>query len=269
MRIPLLMHLHLHANAQRRYADHAVNGHAVNGKRRTFSRAALLGLVDNLQSAIGNLHWNPQGTEWGDYYGDTNYSPAALQHKKELVEQFLDQTRPKSLWDLGGNTGLFSRLASDRGINTVCMDADPAAVEKNYQQCVERREKHLLPLVQDLTNPSAGAGWANEERQSLRERGGADAVMALALVHHLAISHNLPFRHIARFLGQLCRDLLIEFVPKSDSQVQRLLRSREDIFNRYNRESFEEDFQHYFVITHTQPIRDSARILYTMQRKTN
>lgn len=262
LRIPLLMHLHLHAGAQRKYADQQVDR-----SRRSMSRTALLGLVDSLDGAVRHLHWSPQGTEWGEYYQDTNYSPAALEHKKSLVAEFLGEIRPRNLWDLGGNVGVFSRIASEMGIPTVSLDADPAAVEKNYQWCAGRGEKNLLPLVQDFANPSTGLGWANEERMSLQARGPADAAMALALLHHLAIGNNLPLDRIAELLARLCRHLIIEFVPKSDSQVQRLLRNRDDIFDRYTREGFESDFQQFFMIHRSQPVRESERILYRMESR--
>jgi len=143
--------------------------------------------------------------------------------------------RPAIVWDLGANVGIFSRLASDRGISTVSFDVDPAAVEKNYLDCVARGDTSILPLVIDLTNPSPSVGWENKERMSLKEHGPADAVLALSPVHHLAISNNVPLSQIAGFLSDISRWLSIEFVPKSDSQVQRLLATKEDIFPDYTR----------------------------------
>ena len=150
-------------------------------------------------------------------------------------------------WDLGANTGVFSRIATAKEIDTIAFDVDPAAVEKNYRQTRENKETKVLPLCLDLTNPSSAIGWANEERLSLIERGPADTVLALALFHHLAISNNLPFSHIAAFFSQVCRFLIIEFVPKNDSQVQRLLRTREDIFSDYNQDHFEAAFGDHFL----------------------
>ena len=152
------------------------------------------------------------------------------------------------MWDLGANTGRYSRLASGRGIFTLAADADPAAVETNYLQTKEKRDKHLLPLLLDLTNPSAAIGWANQEHQSLLERGPADAVMALALVHHLAIANNVPLGRLAEFFSQLGQWLLIEFVPKSDSQVQLLLAARKDIFSDYHLDGFKAAFKPFYRI---------------------
>ena len=174
---------------------------------------------------------------------------------------------PRSIWDLGANDGTFSRLGSDRGIHTVAFDVDPVAVEKNYRRVVERREQHLLPLLLDLTNPSARSGWAHEERDSFADRGPADLVLALALVHHLAIAHNLPLPRIAEFFARLARALVIEFVPKGDSQLQRMLATRDDIFDRYTATDFEAAFDRWFTIEQVVPVRDAERVMYVMRRR--
>ncbi len=259
--IPLLLHIHMHASSQKRYASKTVE------TSRQVNRTALLGLVDSLQSGIRGLRWSPGGTEWGDYYDDHNYSQAGLEHKKQLVKEFLEHIQPKIVWDLGANTGFFSRVASDQGILTIAFDIDPAAVEKNYLECVERGEKNLLPLVLDLTNPSPDIGWNNRERKSLLERAPTDAVLALALIHHMAISNNVPLNRLASFFHQLGDWLVIEFVPKSDSQVQRLLVTREDIFPDYTVEGFECAFAERFDLIRAEAIQDSERRLYLMKRR--
>lgn len=258
----LLTHIHLHARSQRRYADKSVDT-----RRFKISRLSLLGLVDNLESSIKRLRWQPKGNEWVDYYQDTNYSTNALQHKKEIVAEFLDKVAPLNVWDLGGNVGMFSRIASDKGILTISFDIDPAAIEINYRECATKGDEHILPLLVDLTNPTPGIGWEGEERTSFLDRGPADAVLALALVHHLAISNNVPLGRIADFFGRLCNSLIIEFVPKNDSQVQRLLSTREDIFAEYTQKAFEKEFERHFTILRCLKIDESERTLYLMQRK--
>jgi ribosomal protein L11 methylase PrmA len=256
----LATHIHLHAQAQRKYADKPVKPAG-----RKMSRMAFLGLIDNLESTTRKLAWKPAGTEWAGYYGATNYTDASLDHKRQIVADYLAKVNPKTVWDLGANTGLFSRIAADRGIPTVAFDIDPAAVELNYLDCRKRNEKNLLPLLADLTNPSPGIGWQNRERQSLIERGPCDTALALALVHHLAIGNNLPFDLIVDFLTGICRALVIEFVPKSDSQVQRLLATRDDIFPCYNKEGFEQAFSARFAILASSPVKDSERTIYLME----
>jgi hypothetical protein len=258
----LLSNIHLHARSQTHYADKRVST-----RRPKLSRLGFIGIINSLESGVKGLKWNPGGTEWGDYYQDTNYSTEAFQHKKQIVADFVEAIHPGSVWDLGANTGVFSRIAADKGIQTISFDIDPAAVEKNYLECRRRNEKNLLPLLSDLTNPSPGIGWQNRERMSLAERGPADAVLALALVHHLAISNNTPFAKIAEFFASICHSLIVEFVPKSDSQVQRLLATREDIFVDYTQQAFEGDFAKRFVVERSQPITGSERSLYLMRRQ--
>jgi ribosomal protein L11 methylase PrmA len=183
------------------------------------------------------------------------------------VTAFLECIRPENIWDLGANTGLFSRLASERGILTLAFDIDPAAVELNYLAAVDKKEKTILPLLLDLTNPSPAIGWQNRERDSLIGRGPAGAILALALIHHLAISNNVPLRQLASFFHNLAPWLIIEFVPKSDAQVQRLLATREDIFVDYHKDGFEIAFGEFFEITESAGIRDSERSLYLMKRR--
>lgn len=256
----LLLHLHLHARSERKYADIHTRLQS-----RDISKNSLLGMFDNLTATIEKMHWEPKGTEWVGYYQDTNYSCDAFKHKKEIVERFLENVQPVSVWDLGANNGLFSRIASDNGIPTIAFDIDPACVESNYREILQKKEQHLLPLLLDLTNPSPGIGWQNEERNSLIQRGPADMVLALALIHHLAISNNVPLERIAELFSKICRWLIIEFVPKTDSQVQKLLLNRKDIFHEYDEEHFENSFRRFFTIEQKVPINNSERILYLCQ----
>lgn len=260
----LLIHIHLHAISQKRYAGKGVKKEAV----KSFSKRSMLALIDSLEGAVKGLRWEPKGTEWVDYYeGNLNYLPTSLRHKANLVEEFLDFLKPKAVWDLGANTGLFSRIARDKGIFTVSSDIDPAAVEINYRTVKERNEKNILPLLIDLTNPSPAIGWENTERDSFLSRGPVDTVLALALVHHLAISNNLPITSLAQFFASICNSLIIEFTPKEDSQVQKLLASREDIFPDYTKEHFEKEFGALFDIKKAENIKNSKRTLYLMARK--
>jgi hypothetical protein len=257
----LLSHLHLHARSQKFFSDKTVST-----RRHKMGKMSFLGVISSLESAVKKLKWHPQGTEWAEYYDDTNYSPDAFENKKETVGDFLDKIRPRHVWDLGANTGVFSRVAAGKGIQTVSFDSDPSAVEKNYRECLKSGEVNLLPLLLDLTNPSPGIGWQNKERADLVDRGPADAVLALALLHHLVISNNLPFAMVADYLSSICNFLIIEYIPKDDSQIKRLLTVREDIFSDYTVPAFELGFGKYFAIRDVIPVRDSKRKLYLMER---
>jgi hypothetical protein len=260
-----LLHIHLHARSQKKYAD--TSGSVKKPAQTKVSRIGRLGLLDSLINVVQDLSWLPENTEWRDYYTDNSYSTEGFTHKQEIVKACLDKIKPESVWDFGANTGEFSRLASVRGVLTISYDIDPACVELNYQDVIRREETHLLPLLLDFTNPSPGIGWENQERDSFADRGPADTILALALVHHLAISNNVPLDMIAGFFSRLSSSLIIEFVPKEDVQVQRLLSGRKDIFDHYSKEGFEEAFGRFFTIERTEAIRDSLRMMYCMRRK--
>lgn len=264
LRFSLLIHLYLHARSQKQHESAAIKD-----KAPTVRKTGLLGILDSLESAIKSLRWRPAGTEWGEYYSDTNYTDDAMEQKKALVTQLLDQIepRPTIINDLGANTGIFSRIAGKTGALVISQDIDPAAVEKNYLTCSGEKLTNILPLVLDLTNPSPALGWEHRERLSMLDRGPADVVIALALIHHLAISNNVPFHRIAAFFQKAGKHLLIEFVPKNDSQVQRLLASREDIFPEYTEAAFEAAFEEYFRVEYKLPIRNSERTLYRMSNR--
>jgi hypothetical protein len=264
LNLGLNLHIHLHARGQNAYRKQSTKQQSI---QRPMTKFTLMGLIDNLEATIAKMVWNAKSTAWADYYNDDSYTPAALVDKQRLVSQFIAQAKPTVMWDFGANTGLFSRLASQQGIPTIAFDMDPGAVELNYREVVSKKERNLLPLVLDLSNPSPAIGWANQERSALIERGPVDLLLALALVHHLAISNNLPLEHIAKFFSTLCSTLIIEFVPKEDPKVQKLLRTRQDIFPDYTQHDFETAFGKYFALGQTQPIQGSLRILYLMRTK--
>lgn len=264
LNLSILGNIHLHAKYQKRYAHKRVSS---DDLKQSMKKTNLMALIDGLESSVQSMVWKVEGTEWGDYYNDTNYSERGLQHKKDIVEQFLLKVNPQSVWDIGGNVGLFSRIASSKGMNTVCFDIDPAAVNKNYTEVKNSQEDTLLPLLLDLTNPSPNIGWSHGERDSFLKRGPADMVFALALIHHLAISNHVPFEMLSEFFAKTCKYLLIEFVPKNDSQVQRLLSSRVDIFTDYTEEKFQQKFGLHFDIIGSQKIIDSERTLYLLRKK--
>ena len=260
----LATHIHLHAASQQRYSDQLVDRKKMQGR---MAKTALLGLVDSLAATVRKLKWKPAGTEWAEYYNQTNYVDQSMEHKTEIVQAFIERVQPQQVWDLGANTGRFSRLASQAGRFTISFDIDPAAVELNYRACREGKEANLLPLVMDLTNPSPAIGWQNQERQSLIQRGPVDMVLALALIHHLAISNNVPLSQLGEFFKSVTHWLVLEFVPKSDSQVQRLLATRQDIFLDYTVEGLVRSFEPHFRLYESIHINGSDRSLHLFEAK--
>ncbi len=258
------LHVHMHARMLRKHSNTSMEKRA---PAASLPKQKLRLLLDNLRSLVAGLTWLPRGTEWSDYYQVNSYSQESAGNKRQLVARYLDAIEPRTVWDLGANTGVYSRLATEQGAYCVAWDVDPACVEQAYRRGKSRNDATLLPLRLDLANPSPSLGWAHAERTSLAERGPVDCVMALALIHHLAISNNVPLSHIAAFFERLGRHVIVEWVPKSDSQVQRLLRSREDIFDGYRQAAFEAAFRRFFHIADSSPVGSEGRILYRMIRR--
>ena len=166
---------------------------------------------------------------------------------------------------MGANTGEFSRIASNYCDTVISQDIDPVAVERNYLQSKSEPTNNILPLIQNLITPSPAIGWANKERDSFVQRARCDCLLALALIHHLTISNNTPLSHVAELFSQITNWLVIEFVPKSDSQVGRLLATREDIFEDYTEGDFEAAFSTFFILKRKEVLSRSDRVLYLMK----
>ena len=262
LRPGILFHIHLHSKSSTAVGE----GSSADQKARV-SKRGLLALVDSLESAVKSLRPRGSSEHWSRYYSEHRYVERAFAHKEEIVTTWIERIAPRTVWDLGANTGAFSEICVERGIETVAFDQDHDAVEATYVRTRAGGDKLFLPLVLDLSNPSPGIGWAHRERSSLVERGPVDAVLALALVHHLAISNNVPLADVASFFAELTDWLIIELVPKEDEQVRRLLASREVVFTDYNEAAFERTFSERFVIEGRIPIDESLRTLYLLRSR--
>ena len=119
----------------------------------------------------------------------------------------------------------------------------------------------------DLADPSPALGWAGRERRSLAQRSNADVLLALALVHHLAIGRNVPLAMISSSFADLAPALVIEWVPKQDAMVQHLLASREDVFPDYDEPGFRAAFSLDWDIFDAVPIEHSERVIFRMRSR--
>jgi ribosomal protein L11 methylase PrmA len=261
----LATHLHLHARAQRGHAD---EGAAASRARLSTDR--LKALVGNLRSTVSGLHWEPAGTEWADYaeLDHPSYdTTAGTGAKSSLVAQMIGEGDGRSLWDLGANTGAFSRIAAGRGYRVLAFDVDPAAAERHYRSLLGDGRGDTTPLVMDLADPSPSLGWAERERAGLLERANAGLILALALVHHLAIGRNVPLPMVLDLFARLAPEAVVEWVPRDDPMVQRMLAGRVDIFDGYTEGGFRDALAAHFAVVERSPIEGSARVLYHLRRR--
>ena len=254
-------HIYLHSLSERPAR--------LNNKKRniSISKNGMFALIENLEKSIRGIKLKIRKSFWRDYYFDNSYSKTEFDKKEEFIEEYIMIINPESVIDLGANTGLFSRIASNKNIYTISTDSDPYCVELNYQKVKQKQGKNILPLLLDLTNPSPNLGWNNLERNSFLKRNKVGAVLALAIIHHLSITNSVPFEKLISCFSQLSDHLIIEFVPKEDIQVKSLLMNRKDIYDSYNIEYFEKVFMCHYNIIRQDTFTQSGRTLYLMKLK--
>jgi hypothetical protein len=255
---------YLHIHLQAKFSKQQKN----NAKGKTvFSRKKMEVLLSGLHGYVSGLKARKAKTTWDDYYSDTILGNDYLQAKTALVKDFTKDIDIKTVVDLGANDGHFSQLFKDRATLVIATDSDPNAVNELYCKARAQKPSSILPLLNDLLAPSPSIGWNNAERASLNERLKGDLVMALALVHHLAIGKNLPLPWIAQWLQVMSPWLLVEFVPKEDEKVKALLAHREDIFDAYDATHFRTAFSDHYDIIKEATVGNTNRTLFLMKRR--
>jgi SAM-dependent methyltransferase len=187
--------------------------------------------------------------------------------KTREIAAFLRETSPGEVLDIGCNTGRYARLACTHGARVVALDSDAECVDRLYQQ-VRSDALPILPLRMDIANPSPAIGFCNCERPRFLERCSADCVFALALIHHLHVSANLPLANIRDMFADLTRrDLVLEFVPSDDVMFRKLMRYRRDLYAAYTLEHCLTVFAKRFVLTRQVSIDDSPRTLLFFRKR--
>jgi ribosomal protein L11 methylase PrmA len=239
---------------------------AVAGKLR-FPKAAFVRLLRGLRTWIESLQpADRRPTTWQDYARQNSYRDAEAEAKRNFVSRFVSDSRVRMVWDIGCNTGDYSVAALRAGARSVIgFDFDHGALDLAFDRArVERLA--FLPLFLDVTNPAPDQGWSQRERKGLQARAGADGVLALALIHHVAISRNVPLADVIGWLTAIAPRGVIEFIPKTDPMVVELLRLREDIFPDYNEEHFASCLQQRARIVATETVSATGRKLYAFER---
>lgn len=263
LNLSVLMHIHLHAKSE-------IKNKQIGNKELPaihVSKSKLINIIDHLFETISNLRVHTR-TEWTDYYNTFSYSEISFKIKKEIIEKWLAISEIENIVDAGCNEGEFSFIASKFAKNVISFDFDESVIRNLFFRTQKQKIDNIYSLVVDLSSPSPSIGWNNKERKSLLERlGKNNTTMALALVHHLSIGNNVPFIKQAEFFASFSKSLIIEFVPKNDVQVSRLLVSRKDIFSDYNLDNFINAFSNFFILENQAKIKDTERILLYFKRK--
>ncbi|MBK8793335.1 MAG: methyltransferase domain-containing protein [Holophaga sp.] len=162
-------------------------------------------LLKGLHKRLGR--WAPpvaDATLWFNYdQAGESYTPEGVMAKEAFIQRALDDCRPKTVLDLGCNTGRYSRLAARAGARVVAVDGDPTCIDHLWHEA-QTKGLDILPLVMDLGRPSPALGWENSEEAPFLERteGRFEMVFALALIHHLLVRERIPLDRIAAYLAR-------------------------------------------------------------------
>jgi SAM-dependent methyltransferase len=256
----------LHARLQKRYASTS-RRLKDDLQKAGFHKELIQANVERLMKIVRGLSWKTLPSHWSDYEESKDYSPEDNQAKQAFVAQLLQEKRRRLVWDLGCNTGAFSRLAAAHAEDVVAVDADAKVIEELYQSLKGQKSPNVLPLVMNLTNLSSGLGWLGAERKAFTGRGKPDLILCLALVHHVTIGANIPLEEWIHWLSGLGMELLIEFVSPKDRMVEHLLRNRDAKHVAYDQALFEALLGRHFKIRRRQALKSGLRILYACDIK--
>jgi ribosomal protein L11 methylase PrmA len=233
-------------------------------KRAGFGPALIDAQLRNLLRAVDRLSWKQRGSTWSEYGERGHYTDRDLEAKSSFVATAVTGLRPNVVLDLGANDGRFSRVAVDAGARSaVAVDSDQLVVDRLYGQLRTDGERRILPLVVDLADPSPALGWRGSERPSFLDRVRPDLVLCLAVVHHLALTNNVPLDEIVAFLAGFGAPVVVEFPHREDPMTTRLLaRKRSGLFDAYNTLDWERALEQRFIIEQRTELPSSTRTIY-------
>lgn len=264
LRPGVLKHVLLHANLDRRHRNDSQNVRT-DMRRMEFNSEVVATNARSMLRLVRGLPVPAVSSEWSEYVKLTHYDEEARVQKDRFVSA-VTEARPRAMvWDLGSNTGKYSRMAARNAESVVAFDSDSASIELLYRQLKADGTSNILPLQLNLVDPSPGLGWRGRERLPIEKRATPDLVLCLALVHHVALGSNIPLAEFIDWLASLGAELVIEFVDKEDPMAQRLLRNKGDIFPGYDRAQFEQCLGACFDDVHSQVIQGGLRVLYHAQ----
>jgi hypothetical protein len=252
----------LHVYLQNKFS----NKHPAAASPVSFSEKKMMNLLNHLESTVEKLS-NSSKSPWRDYYAESVPGTDYLQAKEKIISAYLQKINGKHLLDLGANDGHFSILAAQSGFDVIAIDNDEQCINSFYKKIKADNITGVLPLCINIISPTPATGFGNMERSSFEERIKPDALMALALLHHLCIGKNIPLEMLASYFAKLVSQLIIEFVPKEDEKTQLLLQNKKDIFPSYSIARFEEIFSEKFVIENKEMAGDTGRSIYFMKRR--
>lgn len=258
--------LHIWAHESFQNKAYLLKPQKINKKDRDLTKSALA-LVESLYCGIKRLKRKQENSVWKNYYRGDSYQKVSFSEKNKIIKSWVNELKPPVLWDLGSNDGHFTEAISTFCKYCVAFDFDLTCIENMYTRLRKSKNESILPLHADLVNPSPGIGWANKERKCLFERGRCDVALALALIHHLLVTASIPLHNIVSFFKNICKHLIIEFVPPKDPKFQQICETNPKDYSFFTEDYFLKKFSMQFDLVKKTNIPSSSRILFHFKAK--
>jgi hypothetical protein len=259
----------LHARLDRSYSQRGRTGGDVKKELKSagFGKELLRANMRKMRKAVEAADWSPPASVWTAYRSENTYDDADNAAKAAFISDVAGARSWGFAWDLGANDGHYSRMLAEHVKYVLALDLDPSTVELLYRDLKAEGNDQILPLVMNLTDPSPGLGWRGVERKPFAERGKPDLILALALLHHVSITGNVPVRQFVDWLASLRSHVVIEFMTREDSMVKKLLAAKRVEHDDYDRGFFEQCVREAFEIERSEELPSGTRILYSLRRK--
>jgi SAM-dependent methyltransferase len=182
------------------------------------NRQLKIKFLESLRKDIAGLKLKSGDSHWARYYrtADKNYfhtdlSPGDWQRKHEAIDRFLTEARPRTVLDVGTNTGQYAKLAASAGARVIACEIDVSALNVCYGEAREER-LNILPVAANVFSVSPTPGRGGVASPPPSERFRSEFVMGLAVIHHVVAIQRMPIDRIAEIFAAVSeRWLLLEF----------------------------------------------------------
>lgn len=232
-------------------------------------RRNLSGLRKHLRRIEHRLNANHRDSRWSAYTQTADhYSDEDQKLKRAFVREALASAQPRCVLDLGGNTGVYSRIAAKAGATVVAWDTDLQASEESWRGS-HKSSLSITSLIANPARPTPAVGWRNAENHSLldRARGRFDCVMMLGFIHHLLLSEQIPLSEIAAFLRELTTSwAVVEWVPSTDPRFIDLMRGRDALYAHLDEAAFLRSIEPHFTVVLREAL-PNGRVLFLLQAR--
>ena len=262
--LTILLHIHIHS----KYSEYNQLEQKESKKNKGFTLEKIKSLQKMIISTLSKWEKPHQyKSHWSTYYENDIESQEYLEDKEATIRKWLENLKPKSVLDLGANTGKFSFIAADYAERVISIEGDEKCVDE-IEEKISIKNSNIYTLIGNIAEPSPTIGFLNSGTDSISKRGCSDVVLGLALVHHLHIRNRLSFDQICLMFASLSNEyLIVEFVPINDNKVQILMKGNSFDVTNYTEVKFTKALFNLFFIKEAIRLKDSGRMLFLLEKR--